>query len=84
MMVNILRPWLSSSLILFFCAQQGFSLVFEDIKAPDAVKPLLERGLQSSEDAIFSSFDRLSKDSYYWSGIVYTGYNALVESWEDD
>ncbi|KAJ5171851.1 hypothetical protein N7492_004444 [Penicillium capsulatum] len=66
-MVNIRRSWLSSSLILCLLAPQGLSLVFEDIQAPDAANHLLERD-QSNEDAAFSIFDRLSKDSYYWSG----------------
>ncbi|KAJ6072350.1 hypothetical protein N7467_010435 [Penicillium canescens] len=67
-MVNIRRFWLSSSLILSLLAHQGLSMVFEDTDAPDAVKSLFERGDQSNEDAAFSVFDRLSKDSYYWSG----------------
>ncbi|KAJ5466227.1 hypothetical protein N7530_010014 [Penicillium desertorum] len=66
-MVNIRRFWLSSSLILSLLAQQGLSVVFEDTDAPGAVNPLLERGETSSEDAAYSVFDRLSKDSYYWS-----------------
>jgi hypothetical protein len=69
-MVNIRRFWLSSSLILSLLAQQGLSIVFEDTDAPGAVNSLLERGDTSNEDAAYSVFDRLSKDSYYWSGIV--------------
>jgi predicted RNA-binding protein (virulence factor B family) len=72
-MVNIRRFWLSSSLILSLLAHQGLSMVFEDTDAPDAVKSLFERGDQSNEDAAFSVFDRLSKDSYYWSGMVSPG-----------
>lgn len=45
--------------------------MLEDAEAPDAIKPLLERETEPSEDSIFSSFNRLSKESYYWSGIVY-------------
>lgn len=71
-MVKFLRSWLSSGLLVSFLAQQGLSLVFEDAEAPDAVKPLLERGTEPSKDAIFSSFDRLSKASYYWHGILYS------------
>ncbi|KAJ5366868.1 hypothetical protein N7541_000809 [Penicillium brevicompactum] len=67
-MVNIRRFWLSSSLALALLAQQGLSMVFEDTDAPDAVNPLLASRDQSNEDAAFSVFDRLSKDSYYWSG----------------
>lgn len=63
------RFWLSSSLVLSLLAQQGLSMVFEDTDAPNVVNPLLERGDQSNEDAAFSVFDRLSKDSYYWSGM---------------
>lgn len=70
-MVKFLRSWLSSGLLVSFLAQQGLSIVFEDAEAPDAVKPLLERGIEPSEDAIFSSFDRLSKASYYWHGMLY-------------
>ncbi|OQE84825.1 hypothetical protein PENNAL_c0026G11746 [Penicillium nalgiovense] len=66
-MVNIRRFWLSSSLILSLLAQQGFSIVFEDTDTPGSVNPLLERGDTSNEDAAYSAFDRLSKDSYYWS-----------------
>ncbi|KAJ5036333.1 hypothetical protein EN45_038440 [Penicillium chrysogenum] len=66
-MVNIRRFWLSSSLILSLLAQQGLSIVFEDTDAPGAVNSLLERGDTSNEDAAYSVFDRLSKDSYYWS-----------------
>ncbi|OQD80221.1 hypothetical protein PENANT_c038G00551 [Penicillium antarcticum] len=66
-MVNIRRFWLSSSLIVCLFAQQGLSMVFEDTDAPDAAHHLLERD-QLNENAAFSVFDRLSKDSYYWSG----------------
>ncbi|KAF3028663.1 hypothetical protein E8E15_010708 [Penicillium rubens] len=66
-MVNIRRFWLSSSLILSLLAQQGLSIVFEDTDAPGAINSLLERGDTSNEDAAYSVFDRLSKDSYYWS-----------------
>lgn len=45
-------------------------MVFEDTVAPDAVSPLLESRDQSTEDASFSVFDRLGKDSYYWSGMI--------------
>ena len=70
-MVQFLRSWLSSSLLVLCLAQQGLSLVLEDAEDPAAIKPLLERETEPSEDAIFSSFNRLSKESYYWSGIVY-------------
>lgn len=69
-MVNFLRYWLSSGLLVLSLAQQGLSLVLEDAEAPDGFKPLLERGTEPSEDSTFSSFNRLSKESYYWSGIV--------------
>ena len=71
-MVKFLRSWLPSGLLVSLLAQQGLSIVFEDAEAPDAVKPLLERGLEQSEDAIFSSFDRLGKASWYWHGILYS------------
>ena len=71
-MVKFSRSWLSSSLLACVLAQQGLSMVFEDAEAPDAFKPLLERGIEPSEDSLFSSFNRLSKESYYWHGIVYT------------
>lgn len=67
-MVNIRRSWLSSLALALF-AQQGLSLVFEDADAPDAVDNLLQAGAQSNDDAAFSIFDRLSRDSYYWSGM---------------
>lgn len=69
-MVNFLRYCLSSGLLVFSLAQQGLALVLEDTEAPDTFKPLLERGTEPSEDALFSSYNRLSKESYYWSGIV--------------
>lgn len=83
MMVNFLPPWLSFSLILSLFVQQGLSLVLEDAEAPNVGKTLLERGVEPSEDAVFSAFNRLSKDSYYWSGTVYTRYNLLVKPWND-
>jgi hypothetical protein len=83
-MVNIRRFWLSSSLVLSLLAQQGLSMVFEDTEAPDAVNHLLESRDQSNEDAAFSVFDRLSKDSYYWSGMVSPGQSMVLESWQDN
>ncbi|KAL4920934.1 hypothetical protein BDW62DRAFT_220369 [Aspergillus aurantiobrunneus] len=76
-MVNLRRSWLSSSLILSFLAQQGLSLVFEDADAPDAVDLLLGAGAQSNGDPDFSIFDRLSRDSYYWSGSQ-NGHKSLA------
>lgn len=78
-MVNIRRTWLSSSLALALFAQQGLSLVFEDTEAPDAVETLLQAGAQSNEDAAFSIFDRLSRDSYYWSGMTWSAQSISCE-----
>ncbi|OJJ07919.1 hypothetical protein ASPVEDRAFT_89152 [Aspergillus versicolor CBS 583.65] len=75
-MVNIRQSWLSSLALALF-AQQGLSLVFEDSDAPDAVDNLLQAGAQSNDDAAFSIFDRLSRDSYYWSGSQ-NGHKALA------
>lgn len=71
-MVNIQRSWLSSSLLaLSLFAPQALSVVFEAVDAPGAVRPLLGRGDQSNDAAALSIFDRLSKDSYYWSGMAF-------------
>ena len=62
-MVNFLRSSLSV-LAASLLAQQGLSLVFEDAEAPGAVNSLAGRG----DDSIYSLFDRLKKDSWYWHG----------------
>ncbi|PLB42338.1 uncharacterized protein BDW47DRAFT_122101 [Aspergillus candidus] len=62
-MVNFLRSSLSV-LAVSLLAQQGLSLVFEDAEAPAAVNSLAGRG----DDSIYSLFDRLKKDSWYWHG----------------
>lgn len=69
-MVNTPWSWLSSSLVLCLLVPQSLSFVLEEIGTPDAIEPLPKRGVQSSKDNVLSYFDRLSKDSYYWSGAV--------------
>ncbi|KAI9929332.1 hypothetical protein MW887_000800 [Aspergillus wentii] len=76
-MVNLPRSWLSSSLLFSLLLQPALSLVFEDTEAPDVVKALVDRDVQSSEDAVLSYFDRLSRDSYYWSGMQ-NGHKTLA------
>jgi hypothetical protein len=66
-MTRLSRSWLSAYLLpLFF--HISFSLVFKEIPAPDVVPPALRT--RTAEDLDFSMLELLSRDSFYWTGIV--------------
>jgi hypothetical protein len=67
-MTRVSRSWLSAYLLpLFF--HISFSLLFKEIPAPGAVPPSLRT--RTTEDLDFSMLELLSRDSFYWTGMIF-------------